>query len=73
MSFNTFMMKFTKMENLSDQTLLEMRNRVNHMLSVYYEASASSGWVGRHADKEIEKCNEQMSRIMKEIDRRGLA
>ena len=73
MSWNTWLASMTKMENLSDKTLLEMRDRLNYMISGYSENMYEGvGALERYSQREINKCREQMDRVEAEIHRRGL-
>jgi hypothetical protein len=72
MSWNTWLASMTKMENLSDTTLLEMRRRLKGMISTYQESLYMGGALGSHSSREICKCEEQLERVHKEMNNRGL-
>ena len=71
-SWNTWLMSMTKMKNLSDATLLEMHDRIHHMMSAYRESLSLSGFLARSAEKELDKCEEELVRVGQEMKSRGL-
>lgn len=74
MSWNTWLASMTKMEKLSEKSLMEMRDRLNYMISGYSENlyKGAGEALERYSQREIEKCREQMDRVETEIQRRGL-
>ena len=79
MSWNTWLASMTKMENLSNSTLLQMRDKLSAMMSGYSENQFNEEniiggkYLARYSMREYEKCQEQMDRVVEEMRRRGLA
>jgi hypothetical protein len=73
MSMATFCMSLTKMENLSDPTLVEMYRRNEEMIMGNYDLSLNSSFIGRRARKELDKLEYHQRRVSAEMQRRGLA
>jgi hypothetical protein len=74
MSWNTWLASMTKMENLSDGTLLKMRDKLSEMMAGYAEDNfGGGGALQRYSMREYEKCREQMDRVETEMRRRGLS
>lgn len=72
MSWNTWLASMTKMENLSDATLIEMADRLDKMMQHYRGNFEDMGLLGGYSMKEYDKCKVQYDRVSKEIARRGL-
>lgn len=77
MSWNTWLASMTKMENLSDATLLKMRDKLSEMMTVYSDNYSNAdniiggSLLARMSMKEYEKCQQQMGRVENEMRRRG--
>lgn len=72
MSFNTWCLSLTKVENLPDERVLEIGRRLHHMMSVYTESCTYGGRLEQKPMKELEKCQVQLDRVDAELRRRGL-
>lgn len=77
MSMATFWMSLTNLENLSEETLIEMEEKVGVMM---YERNALLAKLGTHRndtfgtgnDTEMQKLSQASMRIEAEFKRRGL-
>jgi hypothetical protein len=72
MSFNTWCLSLTRLENLPTGRLQQFVERLKHMISVYEESCSYGGRLERKARSEIAKCMEQMNRVQTELELRGM-
>lgn len=75
MSLATFWMSLTKLENVGDKRLLEMKKQVDTMIFEFENsrlAASERTFLSRWAERELDKIWPQKKRIDAEIARRGL-
>jgi hypothetical protein len=75
MSLATFWMSRTKLENVGDKRLLEMKSQVDTMIFEFENsrlAASRMTILGHWAERELDKIWPQKERIDAEIARRGL-
>ncbi len=70
MSLATFCMSLTKMENLSNETLLAMQQKVEGMIQGRARLSHRGGVMSSLCDRELEKLYREKKRIDLEVARR---
>ena len=59
-------------EEMSDKTLMEMRNKINHSIILAGDLMRGDGFIARSARKDFEKLAAAKERIDAEIKKRGL-